>query len=109
MDIWPAKDPNSVEPYFIIWCDINTGLNDGSSSDHGELQGATISTATWTFPAGITKDSSNQSVVTIHGVTYAINTVTTVWISGGTDDTDYTITCRITTSDSRTLDKSVVL
>lgn len=104
----PAKDPNSVEPYFIVWCSED-GTNDGTADDTGELQGATISTATWTAPSGITVASSNQTAVTINGVTYAVNTVCTAWLSGGTPDNDYDIHCRITTSDSRTLDKTITV
>ena len=106
--ILPSKDPDSVEPYFIVWCDKD-GTNDGSTSDEGELQGATISTDTWTVPSGITKDSDNTSAVTIAGVTYGANTVCTIWLSSGTVDTEYALSCRITTSDSRTLDKSIVI
>lgn len=102
----PAKDPNSVEPYFVVWCDP-TGTN--VSGDGGELQGATIATATWTVPTGITKDSSNQNAVTIAGISYAVNTVCTVWLSGGTVNTDYELLCRITTSDLRTLDQSIIV
>lgn len=103
------KDPNSVEPYFRVWCDLETGVNNGSDSDNGELQGATIVTATWIVPAGLTKVSDNTNAVTIHGITYPINTVATIWLSGGTDGVDYTLTCRITTSDGRTLDASMVI
>ena len=102
------KDPNNVEPYFFVWCDKD-GTNTGGATDTGELQGATISTATVTVASGITKDSDNKSAVTIQGVSYAINTVVTVWLSGGTDGTDYDILCRITTSDSRTLDKTMTV
>ena len=104
----PPKDPNSIEPYFIVWCD-NDGTNTGAGTDDGELQGATISTAAWTLPTGITKDSSNQNIVIIHGVSYAANTVCTIWLSGGTDNTDYDLLCRITTSDGRTLDKTITV
>jgi len=104
----PSKDPDNIEPYFIVWCDKD-GTNDGSTSDNGELQGATISTATWTVPTGITKASSNQNAVTIAGVTYGANTVCTIWLSGGTDNTKYTLSCKITTSDARTLDKSIII
>src|SRR3990172_6649420 len=100
----PPKDPNAIEPYFIVWCDP-TGINTGAAADHGELQGATILTATWTVPTGITKASSNQGAVTIHGITYPVNTVCTIWLSGGTDGTDYDLSCLITTSDLKTLDK----
>lgn len=104
--LWPAKDPNSVEPYYIVWCSKD-GTNTGSALDTGELQGATISSATWTVPSGLTKDSSNQAAVTIRGVNYAINTVTTIWLSGGTAGVDYEVHCRIVTSDARTLDRTV--
>ena len=104
--VMPSKDPDSVEPYFVVWCSSD-GTNDGSANDNGELQGATISTVTWTMPDGITKNSDNKSAITIHGVSYAINTVCTIWLSAGTADTDYDLTCRITTSDSRTLDRTI--
>jgi hypothetical protein len=103
-----SKDPNAVEPFHIYWCDRD-GTNDGSANDDGDLQGATISTATWTVPAGITKDSDNTNAITISGVDYAANTVATIWLSGGTADTDYDLLCRITTSDSRTLDKTITI
>ena len=103
---WPSKDPNAVEPYFVVWCD-KTGTN--VSGDDGELQGATIATAVWTVPTGITAASSNISAVTIDGISYAASTVATVWLTGGTVNTQYSINCRITTSDSRTLDQTCVL
>jgi hypothetical protein len=104
----PAKDPNNVEPYFIVWCDIDS-TNDGGTTDDGELQGATISSATWTVPSGITKDSDNTNAVSIKGVSYDANTVATIWLSSGTDGEDYTLACRIVTSDSRTLDKAIII
>ena len=104
----PAKDPDDVEPYHVVWC-RKDGTNDGSTSDTGELQGATISTSAWTETAGITEDSDNTIAITIAGVSYGINTVATIWLSGGTAGTDYTITNKITTSDSRTLSRSFVV
>ena len=103
----PSKDPNNVEPYFFVWCD-RAGTNDGSAADNGELQGATITSFTVTaVTSGITVDSSNKSAVSIRGVSYAVSTVVTVWLSGGTVNTDYDILCRIVTSDSRTLDQTI--
>lgn len=104
----PPKDPNNVEPYFFVWCDRD-GTNTGASADDGELQGATISSYTVTVATGLTKDSDNKSAVTINGVSYGANTVVTVWVSGGTDGTDYDVLCRIVTSDSRTLDKTMTI
>ena len=107
---WSPKDPSSVEPYFVVWCDED-GDNTGASTDKGELQGATIASVTWTVPSGVTKDSDNRAAVTIHGRAYAINTVCTIWLSGGSADNEYTFVCAITTSDSpaRTLVKRIIL
>lgn len=104
----PHKDPDDVHPYFIVWCAAN-GTNTGGTADDGELQGATISTVTWTVPAGITKDSDNKNAVIVKGVSYSASTVCAIWLSGGTHETDYTLTCKITTSDSRTLSQSIVV
>ena len=108
MQTVPAKDPDAIEPYFVVWCGSD-GTNDGSTDDDGELQGATISTSVWVLSGGITKESDNNSAVTIAGVTYAVNTVSTIWLSGGTAGAYYTLTNRIVTSDGRTLDKSITL
>lgn len=103
----PSKDPNDIDPYFFVWCDRD-GTNDGSASDDGKLQGATISSFTVTaVTSGITVDSSNKSAVSIRGVSYAASTVVTAWLSGGTAGTDYDILCRIVTSDGRTLDQTI--
>jgi len=104
----PAKDPDSIEPYFVVWCDKD-GTNDGSASDDGELQGAVISSVTWTVPTGITEESSNQNAITINGVSYSVNTVCTIWLSGGTAATDYSLGCKIVTNDSRTLEQTVII
>lgn len=103
----PPKDPNNVEPYFFVWCDRD-GTNTGAAADNGELQGATITSFTVTaVTSGITIDSSNKSAASIRGVSYAVNTVVTVWLSGGTAGIDYDILCRIVTSDGRTLDQTI--
>ena len=104
----PSKDPNNVEPYFFVWCSKD-GTNDGTASDTGELQSATIASYTVTVDSGLTKDSDNKNAVSIQGVNYAANTVVTVWLSGGTDNTDYDVLCRVVTSDSRTLDMTMIV
>ncbi len=104
----PPKDPNAVDFYHIVWCSED-GTNDGGASDTGELQGATISTTTWTLPAGITKDSDNKGEVTMRGITYVADTVTTILLSSGTGGLDYELLNRIETSDSRTLDKTITI
>jgi len=57
--------------------------------------GETITASTWTVPAGIT--SSSPSFTT---------TKTTIWLTGGTLDTVYTLTNHITTSAGRQRDQS---
>ena len=107
----PTKDPLAVEQFHIVWCTLADGTNDGSTSDTGELQGTTIDVVTWTVPTGIIKDSSNESSVTIAGVTYDVDTVATIWLSGGTHDVDYDLECKITTNDAtpRTLYKTITV
>lgn len=108
-DVAPVKHPDSNEPYYLVWCDRD-GTNTGAAADDGELQGETISSVVWTIPTGLTKESQNQDAVVINGVSYAANTVSTVWLSGGTDGTYYEITAKITTSPSgRILPKTFIL
>ena len=106
-----SKDPVAVEPYFVVWCDED-GTNDGTASDKGELQSATIATTTWTLAGGtgaLVKESENENAVTIAGVSYGADTVATIWLSAGVVNTDEDISCKITTSDSRTLDKTITI
>jgi hypothetical protein len=60
----------------------------------------TISSATVTVESGITKDSDS--------ITDSDRTVT-VWLSGGTADNEYTVTCQIETSLSRTAERSMFI
>jgi hypothetical protein len=108
--IMPSKDPQAVEPYFIVWCDED-GTNDGTASDRGELQGASLASSTWTVPTGITKDSSNTDAVTINGVAYDADTVSTIWVSAGTANKNYACHCVIVTDDvtPRTLEKTIII
>ncbi len=81
-----SKDPNEVVDYDITWADQMTDLDD------------TISSSTWTVPAGITKDSSSFT-----------DTRTKVWLSSGTTGETYTLLNRVVTAGGRTLDQSVKL
>lgn len=78
------KDPNSVLDYQFDWV--------------GWLSGDTIATSTWTVPAGLTLDSSTNTTTT-----------TTAWLSGGTSNTTYLVTNRITTAGGRTEIRSMNL
>lgn len=108
MTLLPTKDPDNVEPYFIVWCD-DSGLNDGSKKDNGELQGSTIAEVTWTVPEGIVKETTSEAAISIQGIDYPEGTVTTIWVSGGTEKERYLLPCKITTSDGRTLNDSIII
>lgn len=82
---WTApKDPDEVKDYGINWADL--------------LVTDTISTSTWTLPAGITKDSDSKT-----------STATTIWFSGGTAGEVYLIENKIVTAGGRTYDRTVKL
>lgn len=76
--VW-LKDPQAVVPFGFDWTDW---LSEISSSE-------TIATATWTVPAGLTKDSDGLDAAAV---------VASAVLSGGTDGQDYLVGCRITTS-----------
>ena len=80
-----VKDPDANLDYGFDWSDW---LADGE----------TILTSTWTVTTGLTKDSDSSN-----------DTATTIWVSGGTAGTSYTITNHITTSAGREDDRSHVL
>lgn len=77
-----VKDPDELLDYVRDWTTA--------------LAGDTISTSTWTVPAGITKTNDTHTTTTC-----------TIWLSGGTLDTDYAVVNRITTVGGRTLDKTL--
>ena len=76
------KDPDAVLDYEWDW---SAWL----------AEGETISSVVWVVPAGITKDSDTNTTNTA-----------TIWLSGGTLDASYKITCRITTNQGRTDDRT---
>lgn len=79
-----TKDPQSVLDYQIDWS--------------AWLDGDTISTSTWTVPSGITKDSDSASTTGV-----------TIWLSGGTDGTDYELTNHIITAAGREDDRTITI
>jgi len=76
------KDPQAILDYQINWASW--------------LGADTISTSTWTVPAGITKVSDSNTTTT-----------TTIWLSGGTVDTDYDIVNHIKTVGTREDDRTI--
>lgn len=79
-----VKDPDSVLDYAFDW---NTNW----------LQtGETISSHTITVGTGLTKDSDSES-----------DGIVTIWLSGGTAGTEYSVACKIVTSLSRTDERTI--
>lgn len=78
------KDPESVLDWVFDW-----------TSDSWLETSETISSHTVTVPTGITLDSSSESGGKV-----------TAWLSGGTAGITYRIECKITTSMSRTDERS---
>lgn len=74
-------------------------------------RGDTLSSITWTVPTGLTKVSEGISTTALidNGVTYAAGEVAVVRISGGTVDTDYTITCTATTASGDVDQRSIIV
>jgi hypothetical protein len=80
-----TKDPDAILDYQWDWSEwLATG--------------ETITTAVITVPTGLTLDSQDDTTTTI-----------TAWLSGGTVGDGYQVTCEITTSASRTDDRSIYL
>jgi hypothetical protein len=79
-----TKDPNATLDYTIKWGDW--------------LTTDTISSVVWTVETGLTQ-------------TAATNTTTqaTVWVSGGEVGTEYTATCRVTTTAGRIDERSIAI
>ena len=79
-----VHDPEANLDYSVDWTDwIGTD---------------TISSVTWTVPTGLTK-----------GIQTKTDTIATVWISGGTAGTSYSVECKITTAGGRTDERTITL
>ena len=90
------KDADSVLDYKFDWA----ALTNGTGRTDWLASGETISTAVVTVGAGLTKDSDSITDT---------NTSVTVWLSGGTDQTEYTVACKITTDSTpaRTVERTI--
>ena len=89
-----VKDPDAVLDYKFDWAANTNGSGDSDWLASGE----TISSHTIDADAGITVDSSSETDT---------DTSVTVWLSGGTDGTDYKVRCEIVTSASRTDERTM--
>jgi hypothetical protein len=79
-----TKDPDSKLDYQFDWSTY-LGVD-------------TIATSAWIVPSGITKVNDTND-----------DTTTTIWLSGGTANTEYEVTNRITTATGRIVDRSMTI
>lgn len=86
----PTKDPSAVLDYRQDWSAWLAALPVEGSD--------TIATSTWIVPTGITKNSDSHD-----------GTSATIWLSGGTANTNYRLTNRITTAGGRTDDRTFIV
>lgn len=84
MNYWPKKRASETLDYKLDWS--------------ARLDGDTIVTAVWTVPDGLTM--TNQSKTT---------NSTTIWLEGGTAGGRYSLICKVTTIQGRTMEESVGL
>lgn len=77
------KDPQAVLDYEIDW---SAWLSAGD----------TITATAWVATTGITMDSNTFT-----------STAATVWLSGGTENVTYNLTCHITTAAGREDDRTI--
>ena len=89
-----VKDPDAVLDYKFDW----KALTNGTGTSDWLAAGETIASHTIDEDTGITVDSSAQTDA---------NTSVTVWLSGGTDGTEYKVRCEIVTSGSRTDERTM--
>ena len=79
----PEKDPLDILDYTIDWTDWL-------------VAGDEISTSKWTMPTGLTNADDTKTTTT-----------TTLWASGGTDNTIYGPSDTITTTGGRTAKRTI--
>ena len=88
---WPSKDPDEVLDYQLDWADpLNPRLEASEQ----------LLTSVWTVAVGD---------VVINSSTFTPGGLSTVWLSGGTDNTKCELLNRVTTSKGRTYDETVAL
>ena len=89
-----VKDPDAVLDYKFDWA----ASTNGTGSSDWLASGETISSHTIDADTGITVDSSAET---------DSDTSVTVWLSGGTAGTEYSVRCEIVTSASRTDERTI--
>ena len=95
------KDPHAVLDYKFDWKPLTNGSGDSDWLDTAEtITAATITISPSVAVTGLIKDS--QSITDT-------DTSVTIWLSAGTDYTDYTVSCKIVTNALRTDERSIII
>lgn len=85
---WPRAAGQTVNDGSVVW-----------TARHPTGSGVPqVSSAVWTLPSGITKDSQSES-----------GALTNIVLSGGTDGVDYEILCRMTPSAGSVIEKTITV
>jgi hypothetical protein len=84
-----TKDPNAKLPFSVDWTAWLAAEQDTAES------------AAWTVPAGLTQEVSPAPSLS--------GGKTTVWLSGGTADQNYDVTCRLTTTGGRVDERTITI
>lgn len=86
------KDPDAELDWLFDWKAKTNGTGDSDWLASTE----TISSHTISVESGLTKDSDSES-----------NGAVIVWLSGGTVGEEYSVACRIVTSENRTDERTI--
>lgn len=89
------KDPDAVLDYTFDW---GPWLPEGDQLVDHEVVVSPVE------PGGVTVDASQLSTGSSAVLRYVI-----VWLSGGNAGTSYQVTCRVTTADGRTDDRTMTI
>lgn len=85
---WPRTAGETVQDGSVVW----TARHPSSSTL------PSISAVSWTVPAGLTLDTQSEGAF-----------LANVTLSGGVDGEDYEVTARVTMSDSRIVEQSIIV
>lgn len=86
------KDPGDIEDFSIIW------RGSDPTVEYLLEAGESITASVWTVPTGLVEESDSFDATT-----------TTVFISGGVDDTEYEVVNVVTIDSGRTLSRRAIL
>jgi hypothetical protein len=95
------KDPNAVLDYKFDWKPLTNGSGDSDWLDTAEtITAKTITISPSVAVTGLIADSSSITDT---------STSVTVWLSSGTDYTDYQVACKIVTNGLRTDERTITI